>query len=258
MALQLPKEHGSWGMFYIPLVLGFLIAGAFGAPGALFLVAATAFFLAREPFMAFWRKRRRRVADGVRPIQLIACVVIATLAGAPLLFVFERVWLAPFVLFAAFVLVWHAEAAMKGRGRSLAAETIAIAASTLTAPAAYYTATGGFDTVAIILWALCTAYFLSSVFYVKMRLTAAHARDTGTPARTRMQCAVYHAGLALALLVLATSGTIPVIAALAFAPVCTRAFAGILQPSRELNLKRVGWAEVAYSLVFLGLVAAAL
>ena len=39
-ALRLPKEHGAWVMFYVPFVLGVLVAGKFSLPVLLLLLAA--------------------------------------------------------------------------------------------------------------------------------------------------------------------------------------------------------------------------
>jgi hypothetical protein len=45
---------------------------------------------------------------------------------------------------------------------------------------------------------------------------------------------------------------------LAFVPVIGRAFAGVVRLSPVLRIKRLGWTEVAHSLVFAGLLVAIL
>ncbi|MEP7274445.1 MAG: hypothetical protein ABI882_23340 [Acidobacteriota bacterium] len=50
-------------------------------------------------------------------------------------------------------------------------EVMAITGLTMTAAAAYYTASGQWSQTVIWLWALSAAYFASSVFYVKLRVT---------------------------------------------------------------------------------------
>jgi hypothetical protein len=233
-------------MFYIPLVLGLLVAGNFGTTGALVTLGGTAAFLAREPFMNWWRMWKRGGSGA--PWTLAVYLAAATTAGAVLIFWAGRVWLLPMAVASAAVVWWHAEMAMRGRGRTVVAEVSAILASTLAAPAAYYSVSGILDQRAAAVWVLSAAYFASSVFYVKMRVTAAHAKAPDVPRRARRHCAIYHALLA------AGMAAMPPLAALGFIPVLVRAFTGVLRPTRELNLKRIGWTEVVYSLVFLVLV----
>jgi hypothetical protein len=234
-------------MFFIPLLLGLLAAGRFGIPGLLFLLSATAAFLAREPVMTAWRGWRRETPTGRAGRAAIGCVAVSGAFGLPLVALFGRYWLLPVAAAAGSTVVWHAERAMRGKGRSVIAELFAIAASMLAAPAAVYAATGQW-TPGWELWALCTGYFLSSVFYVKMRVTSAHMSGKPAARRARVQCTAYHMGLAAAL------PFIPV--PLGYAPVILRALHRVLRPTSELNLKKIGWTEVGYSLWFVMVVCA--
>jgi hypothetical protein len=45
--------------------------------------------------------------------------------------------------------------------------------------------------------------------------------------------------------------SLPLFALLAFAPVLARTCWGLLKPPRTLHLKRIGIAEVVYSMIFL-------
>jgi hypothetical protein len=70
---MLPKEQGSWGMFYIPMVLGALAAARWSVALILFLISCTAVFFSREALLAFWRvapagARPRALADGAECI----------------------------------------------------------------------------------------------------------------------------------------------------------------------------------------------
>jgi hypothetical protein len=256
-ALQLPKEHGSWGMFYVPMVLGFAAAARWTPAIIPFVIAASAAFLTREPLMAFWRARRRKLDAGRSGRMLAIYSGIAAAAGVPLIAHCGLIYLVPMGVAGAAMLIANAELAMRGKGRTPVAEILAIGVSALTAPAAHYVALHRLTGDAAWLWLASFAYFTSSVFYVKMRVTSAHARKGQDPERARLYCALYHVLLAAAVVALATSGTMPWIAALAFAPICLRAFWHVLQPSRELNLKQIGWTEVLYSVAFTVLVAAA-
>src|SRR6185436_7202109 len=122
---------------------------------------------------------------------------------------------------------------------------------TMTAPAAYYVARGAWDQTAVWLWALSAAYFASSVFYVKLRVTGLHAKRPDDKRRARWQCTGYHAFLLASLLALAVTRSLPLFAMIAFAPVLARTFWSLLKPAQSLNLKRIGITEIIYSLIFL-------
>jgi hypothetical protein len=241
---MLPKEHGSWGMFYIPMALGMLAAGRWSPALVLFFISATAIFLSREALLAFWRARRRSLDPG-RPQNVLAVyLLVGLLSGAVLVFVYGLFGLIPLAVASGFVLLLNAEMSIRAQARSLSGEALAIAASVLTAPAAYYVAKREWTVEALILWVLCVAYFLSSVFYVKLRVQTAHAKRPEDRVRARRNCAVYHAIL-LAALAIAGSWYV-----LAFAAVLARAFYFLARPTPTLNLKQIGWTEVLYSLIF--------
>ena len=128
---------------------------------------------------------------------------------------------------------------------------MAIAGLTMTAPAAYYVRRGEWDQTALWLWVLSVAYFASSVFYIKLRMASLYAKRQDTKVRVKWQCIGYHALLLASLLALAFTRSLPLFALIAFAPVLIRTFWSLLNPAEQLNLKRIGVAEIIYSLVFL-------
>jgi hypothetical protein len=255
--LALPKEHGSWGMFYIPVVLGLVAAGTWNVEATLFLIAGSALFLMREPFLTWWRLWRRgmdsRPAAGV----LLIYGAVAAAAGMPLVYKLGRPLLLPQGIAVAIAMVWLAEATMRGWGRTVAAETVAVLASTSAAPAAYYAVRGNYGQ-GWLFWLLAALYFVGTVLYVKMRVTAAHARTSEQAELARWTCAAYHVLAPFAAAVLGLATARPWLIAAAFLPATVRALLRVALPSRDLNLKRTGWKEVVYSLVFLVLTVLAL
>jgi hypothetical protein len=182
-------------------------------------------------------------------------VTVSATLGAVMLPGFP--WLAFLGAAGVAVFCWSAELTMMGEGRKAAPELLAIATSMLLAPAAYYVSTGRLDGTALLLWILCFGYFASSVFYVKMRVAAVRPRTPEAAPRTRWQCLLYHLGLAGVLVGLAIAA-IPWIAVAGFVPILARAFWFVFRPSATLNLKQIGWTEVAWSVWFLAVVSAAL
>jgi hypothetical protein len=251
MQWRLPKEHGSWGMFFVPFALGWIAAGSGGTKMLLLLLASTALFLSRENLL-FWRRSwRAGRPDRESTRTLLVYAAAAMAAGLPLLLVWRLWLLLPLALLGSLSLLLNAELTVRRQGRTAITEFLAIATSSLNAPAAHYVATGQLTSEALVLWALSTAYFSSSIFYVKLRVQDAHGKKPDAVVRARHACAAYHSALFAGLLLFALLRNVPLAAAAAFAPVIARGLWSVARPSRQLNLKRVGWLEVGYSMLFL-------
>ena len=249
--MKLPKEHGAWAMLYVPLVAGGLVAGSFSWRVVLIALAMTFVFIARESVLAWWRAHRR---GGNKQESLQVMLIYLALAGAstaPLILISHLFWLAPLGLTAIALLAVNAEQAARREDRTVTGEMMAILGLTLTAPTAYYVARGQWTDAALWLWALCALYFASSVFYVKLRVYWLNRRKEQARLPARLRCALYHAFLLAALLVLAVTGSLNLFALVAFAPVLARSFWQLLKPATGLNLRRIGVLEIIYSMVFL-------
>ena len=221
--MNLPREHGAWGILLIPFATAAGIAGVFNVPVALLLASVLCFYLARTSFL----KGDYQWMAGLLAGSLVAAV--------PVVWIWHRWWL---VAFGAGV----APVALRRTERGVAWHLAAVAGLTLTAPVTWYVATGSLGWLAWRLWLLNALYFAGGVLYVKMHITAAIQRSVNR--------------LRLGAPTLAYHGVLAGIAAcwwpvgLAFVPAIGRAVAGVLRLSPTLRLKRLGWTEVAYSLVF--------
>ncbi|MCG3160769.1 MAG: hypothetical protein JMDDDDMK_01844 [Acidobacteria bacterium] len=250
-ALKLPKEHGAWAMFYVPFALGLLVAWKITWAVPLLLLAASAMFIARESLLVWWRARNRGKRNDHALRLLAVYFVTAAVAGAPLILVYRLYWLAPLALIGAALLAINGWQATEFEDRTAQSELMAIGGLTMTAPAAYYAASGEWTPTALWLWALSAAYFASSVFYVKLRVTGLHAKKQEDKQRARWQCAGYHSFLLASLLALALTRSLSLFALIAFAPVLARTFRSLFRPEPRLDLKRIGITEIIYSLIFL-------
>jgi len=216
-----PREHGAWGILLIPFATAVGVAGTWNLPLALLLVSVLCFYLARTS----WLKKNVPWTVG-----LLAGSVVAAVP----LFVFWKLWwLMGFGLAAA-------PLAFRKTERSVAMQLLAVAGLTLTAPAAWYAATGQLD---YRLWLLNGLYFAGGILYVKMHLAAAMARR---PAG-RTPVWIYYGALSVVAVLWWPVGA-------AFGPGIARAVVGVGRLSPVLRIKRLGWTEVAHSLVFGALV----
>jgi hypothetical protein len=211
-------------------------------------------FIAREPLVLWMRAARRGRSGGrARWFALIEGTG-AALSGAVLVLGYGRWGLLPVFLAAAVVGGVHLAQAAAGRERTLTGEGVAILGVSLAAPAARHAAIGVWDTEAFWLWGLTFLFYGSSVFYIKLRVGTAHPGKKTSLRALRRHCALYHGGLFLGLAVLIGAGHLGWLAGLAFAAALGRAVWFLVRPVGSLDLRRLGFLEVAYSLAFLVLV----
>lgn len=239
----MPREHGAWGILLIPFATAVGAAGRFDWKLGLLLASILCFYLARTSYLK----------QNVK--WTILLLSLSTGCTLPLLFISKLWWLAGFGLLAA-------PFAFRKTEHAIHTQILAVAGLTLTAPAAWYVVTGALDRSAWLLWALNALYFVSGVFYVKMHIAAAIRRKPFNTIADKIRhgrnVLVYHVALVVVCLMLTAGGVISPWVMAAFLPVVIRAFVGIGQLQPVLRIKRLGWTEVAYSLVFAALLIAAL
>ena len=226
----MPREHGAWGILLIPFATAVGVAGVFDLKVALLLGSILSFYVARTSFLK-------------RDFQW-TFVLLAVSAGctAPLLLTWKLWWLVAFGGVAGLL-------AFRKTERGITMQLLAVSGLTLTAPAAWYVATGQLNQRAWWLWLLNVLYFAGGVFYVKMHVSAAIRRQRLETITERIRFGastlIYYGALAGAGVALWPVG-------LAYAPVVARAVIGVMRLSPTLRIKRLGWTEVVYSIAFAG------
>ena len=263
--LPIPHEHGAWVILYAPLLIALATAAALSLAPALFLIlAVTGIFMMRE---AAGLLMRRRGKPGT-PFWLAVYTALFAAGAVPLLvYGFGRalapIGIAVFALFIlhSLLLLWPAR---KRLDRSQWGEILGVASLALTAPAGYVIAHGRLDRTAWLLWIVCTLFFNSAIFFVKMVLAAAKIkRDFNFQTRLKIgrDHLLYHALLFVAVIVTAAhlGARAGILLAVAFTPILIRAFYGWTRLSNRLPpLKIAGILETVYSLWFAGFLLAAL
>ncbi len=240
----------------MPFATAVGISGAFTLPVGLLLISVLCFFIARASLLrAIAAGFRLRPGASLSAVDTMAnakwalgLLALSAAAAIPLVLVWHRWWLLAFGALAA-------PLAFRKTERALPMQLLAMTGLTLTAPAAWYVATGRLDAGAWGLWLLNSLFFAGAFFHVKMHLAAAIRRTTaGVTAGT----VAYHVALVAALTALVLAGQLPWAVALVFAPAVVRAAVGAWRLSPKLQIKRLAWTEVGYSLAFgLGLIATA-
>lgn len=257
MSLRMPPEHGAWGILAVPFICAAVVAvgsaqRAAVLPLTLAALCALGAFLLRGSLEGHgdWHALRM-------PVHIVLASVCAATATA-LVFSYQRYELA--ALGGLGVLLYLAQWALvrahsrENEKRSLAAELLGVVLLTLSAPAATIASNGGLDSVGARVWLLNLLFFLGGVLYVKYRVRGvlAHRTFAGVPDRLAFAWPVflYHLLLVVFLVSAAWLDSIPALVLAAFAPAVLRAHGLLFHLGRRFPIKRLGWTEVAHSIVF--------
>ncbi|TAK36231.1 MAG: hypothetical protein EPO21_03395 [Chloroflexota bacterium] len=254
----IPREHGSWAMLLMPYVVGLSVAGSWGWQAAFFLVSTLALFLARYPLSLVARRGFPRPRDrATRGLYgwLVAYTVVALISGVALLLL-DRWLMVLLGVLSVLLLLANLYFSRHKLDRAVWAELVVIAGLSLTAPGAYYAATGELGQTVLALWMLTSLYSGSSVFYVRLRLHDRRAQPQPEQ-RRRTQCALllYLGMLLTGVAALIAVGAAPLLVLPAFVPLLYKALRAIGgQRAAQMTLRQVGFTELGHAVAFAVLV----
>jgi len=254
----IPKEHGSWAMLIVPLVVGLSVAPGWHWRSPVLWVAALAFFLLRYP-LAMLVKTRRRAASSQR-VELWRWAAIygglAGLCGGWLVLANGLWWLVPMSLLGALLVVLHLWLVARRQEMSVTGELSAIIGLAMGAPMAYYVAGGQLDAIALLLWLINGLYFGGTVFYIKLKVRQqprSPAPDKISERLLKARACLTYQTFALTLVILLVAWQkAPLLSLLAFLPATVKIGYGALhwQDKKSLSLVRLGVTEIFHSVAF--------
>jgi len=259
--MLLPKEHGAWGMLYVPFVVAVGAAGRFPGQMFLLLLAISGFYLARHAAVvvakSIWAGRNdRQKAEGLR--WLAVYTAIGLICGLPLLWPLGYWKLAYLAVIGGILFASSIGLVRSHRDRSEVGELLAVGGLSLSAPSAFYVATGRMDEQAWILWLLNVLYFGGTILYVKMWITAASRKKKPRNWMERISlgrhCILYHVLLIAFLVTGAVGGHWPILTVLAFMPVLLRTVMGLKNLSPQPPIRKIGFQEMWLSFLYAGLI----
>ncbi len=258
-----PKEHGAWAVIYGAFLAGVGVAGQVTLPVILLLVGVTAAALANGPLAILVRSTPGH-STAERKRQALTWLLLyggaAAVAFGPLLVVFGMTFILAFGMGAICFLLLRAFLIRERGDRTLGGELVGTAGLTMVGPAAHAVAVGEVRLVGAVLWLLLFLFFASGVFYVRMRIHTMVVQRRGAPSSSNpavWSCMLYHGLLFVVIPLLVIVKLIPWPVLLAFAPALWRAAAGLRRESTRLDVRRLGWSEVAVASAFVLLLVAA-
>lgn len=243
-SIALPVQHGGWGFWMEPVLLGLLVA--FSVQGLLLGIGGLMALLLHQPLRVALKDLRK----GKRYARTDIALKFASLYGGilvimALLIAFSAsTWdfMLPLILAAGLTVIQLAYE-LKNEGREAVAEiTGALIFSTL-APAIVLLG-GGSLLAAAGLWAVQVARAVPSVIYVRARLRLEKGKPTPALASTTA-----HVIAVVALVGLVLMQMIPLLTLSGIIILTARAVWGLSARRRALVAKQVGFLEIAYGLI---------
>jgi len=250
----LPREHGAWAMFGVPLLMGVAVAEKFNAQVLLFAIVALGFYLWRYPLMLVVKNR----APKNRGEAIVWCVIygLLTVGSGAILLIVSQLWLLiPLGMLGALSLAIYLWLASRREEMTTLGEWLGIAGLALGAPGAYLAATGLLDEKALGLYALNLFYFGGTVLYIKFKVreqpkTVLPTADVKTRLWAGRMTMLYHVLVIIAFGIFAGLGWVPALVALAFGLPFCKVLSGVLTRPARLNLPRLGLIELIFTGVF--------
>jgi hypothetical protein len=259
----LPKEHGSWAMFVVPLIVGLAVARVWNPRSIILIIAALGLFLLRYPLALIVKTRRRPDADRDQLWRWTVIYAALALSGSWLIVAEGLSWLIPIGLIGFALILLHLWLVARRQELSIVGELTGIFGLALGAPLAYYTARGQLDGTAAALWLVNALYFGGTVFYIKLKVRQQPRRPAPDRLSERLvkarACLAYQAFTLTIVLALVALQRAPEWLPLAFLPMTLKVIYGAWrwQDKRSLSLPRLGVIEIVHAIVFSALVIAA-
>lgn len=252
-----PREHGAWGMLFVPLVTGAWIGIADGGSAsdvALFALTAFLLFCLRTPVESLLGTSPIRVATSRERSTVLRFMLgfgaLAVFSAASLLWGGRNRALLLLGAVVALLLVLQIGVKRLSRKGRMLAQVLGALALTSTAAGAYYVATGLIDMRCWGLWFANWVFAGNQIHFVQLRL---HASRCGTWEEKFARGKGFFVGQIVMMITLAFAwafSLVPSLVLLAFLPVFIRGVAWFFSSPQPLILHRLGMTELAHAVAF--------
>lgn len=249
---MLPKEHGAWAVFYVPMIVGTAVAGHWSANLVLLFLSSSGLFLTYQPIQVLFRMTPPSEKHHAARIWTPVFLVWAAVPGLFLLF--QGLWLLVPIAILAAALFLVSLFLTRDKPKSIVSDLAAVIGLTLTAPAAMYVLSGSLLSDILLVWLLNVLFFGSSVFYVHMKIKASGLKKEHFSRRERMLIGyvniLYHLAVLGILFTMVQARYAPSLAFVAFVPVSLHALIGTARLSSRVRFKKLGFLLLGQSLLF--------
>ena len=263
-SLLVPREHGSWGLWLLPLISGAVVGYVFGPHAALapvlwFGLAAASAFLIYQPLESLLGLSLIKTRSQRQQRTALIWIIALTIAGV--CSILELLHLQRFLvlLIGAVASGCFGVRSLLGRSRRVRVLKQLIGALGLssTAAGAYYAATGRMDRTALTIWLASWLFAVGQIEYVQLRLRSAQIRSGRQRAMNSLAVSVFHVSVMSIAIAAGMAHAAPLLLAFTFIPAVVRLAVWIVRSWRPLGVHILGISELAQGIVFNGLLIAA-
>lgn len=256
--LLIPREHGSWGLWILPLLSGAVVGmsspRAAWTPLLWFCLVSTCAFLINQPLeslLGFSLFKIRTQHERHAVTTWIASFGTLAAAGGVGLVIGGRSWIILLLPLAVAAFMIRARFGF-ARSKRMAKELTGSVVLTSTAAGAYYASTGTLDQRALTLWLACTIFAIGQIEYVQLRLRMAGPKSRKQKVVAGLRILAWYMAIMIGAIEFA-----PVLAPLAFIPAISRLVVWMAGPPQPLRVHRLGWTELVQNVVFAVLITVA-
>jgi YwiC-like protein len=256
-ALVVPREHGAWGLLFVPLFTGVAVGAASAQrvwPLVAFTLVALCLFWLRTPAESLLGTTPLSAqTNAERRVAWLACIGLAFISAGCLAGLFWNGRNRDLLIFGGVAgLAFAAQTVLMKQGRKLrmAAQLVGAIGLTSTAPAAYYVASGHLDLPAWVLWAANWMFAANQIHFVQLRIHAARAATFEEKCDRGWRFFVGQVLMIMALMAAVSMRAIPAMVAAAFLPVLMRGFWWFFRAPQPLQVRSLGWSEMKQGVAF--------
>ncbi len=250
------REHGSWAVLSVPMVVGIAFTGHGTLNNVLLEFSALGVFLSYVPFHTILREMNGMPQGKEKLSASYVWASLYLLAGFGFilpLFLQGYFHLITFAVVGSASFFYNFFLTIKGQ-KTIISDLTAVAGLTLSAPSTYYISTGLLDLDAVVLWVLNFLFFGCSVFYVHMKINVIVIKKKHFPLSEKITLGrlniLYHLFVIAIVISLSVYNYTPLTATLAFIPMAIHAIYGTITLSGETKFKKLGLLLLAQSFLF--------
>ncbi len=257
--IALPQDHGSWVFILSPLLVGIFIGGKFNYAVFNLLIAAMSAFMIRQPLTiavkALSGRRPKTDLPAARFWTLIYGIIAAFSLTALVLegFAYVMILAVPAIP----VFAWHLWLVSKRAERKQAGvEVIATGILSLSAPAAYWVASGAYNPLGWWLWIGTWLQSAASIVYAYLRLEQRELKikpESKDLWRMGKRALIYTSFNLFAALILGWTKIIPQLVFIPFLAQWLETLWGIAHPSIGWKPARIGMRQFIVSALWTAL-----
>ncbi len=250
------REHGSWAVLFIPMLIGVGYAETFSWNFFFLAVSSLGVFMSYVPIQTLLRKIFNEPVNKAKQDAAVFWAAIYLSIGIifslPLLF--NELWVVILFALAGMLTLVVNSLLTRTVQKSITSDLVSVAGLTISAPCAYYVLTERVDSISFVVWILNFLFFGSSVFYVHMKIRASSLKKEKLNFVEKLSLGwlniLYHCVMVFTIAALALYKFTSTFTILAFIPIIVHAIAGTIRLQTRMKFKTLGFLLLLQSISF--------